>query len=457
MASKVLFLYPNVGTELRIPLAISILISAIRNAGHEVRLFDSTFYGEFHTDNEAMTKLGTHKDTNLNSLVGETKQVDIKADFDETLRQFKPDLICCSIVERNFHIAKSLLSDIDIPVLCGGIMSTIATKFMLEQPWVDFVCVGEGEDSIVDFLDNKLDPTTPNIFSRTIANIMRPLIDMDWVPEQDWSDFDKRHLLKPFMGKVYRGGAFELSRGCFKSCTFCVAPKLRQVQRGLGSYHRTKTPSVMIREIEQKVNDYNLNMLSFSDTDFLAGVPKRTMGEFLSSYSERVRLPFTIQSSVATLLDEEILALLRKAQCCAISVGVESGSEKIQASVLKKVIPMEMIKKAFDLCRKHELRVTANYMVGLPYETPDDIRKTIELNRLINPPSVAVTFFTPFMGTALYDLCIKEGFYKSFSHDENVYDYPPLSMPQLSQEEIKDSVREFVESFKQYQRDFSIV
>lgn len=442
---------------MRIPLAISILISAIRSAGHTVRLFDCSFYGDFHTDNEAMAKMGTHKQTDLNDLVGETKHVDIKQDFDATIKQFNPDLICCSIVERNFHIAKHLLSDVDIPVLAGGIMPTIAPKFMIARDWIDYICVGEGETSIVAFLNSGMNPNTHNIRTKEYTNTMFPLIDMNTVPEQSWEDFDKRHLLKPFMGKVYRGGAFELSRGCFKSCTFCVAPKLREVQKGLGKYHRTKHPHTMIREIEHKINDYNLNMLSFSDTDFLMGVPKKVMGEFLSLYSDRVRLPFTIQSSVATLLDEDILALLRKAQCCAISVGVESGSEKIQIDVLRKVIPVDMIKKAFDLCRKHELRVTANYMVGLPTESIDDVHKTIELNRLINPPSVAVTFFTPFIGTELYDLCIREGFYKPFSHDENVYDYPPLDMPQLSQVEIKQAVVDFIEDYRQYQQDFSII
>jgi len=455
---RCLFLYPNNSSELRIPLAISILISAMRSAGHEVRLFDSTFYGEFHTDNEAMAKMGTHKQTDLNALVGETRHVDIKQDFDNTIRQFKPDVICVSIVERNFHIAKRLLSNIDIPIIAGGIMPTIASDFMIGQPWIDMICVGEGEGMIIDYLNGNF-PFIKNLRSKDINNSLRQLIDLNRTPEQDWSDWDKRHLLKPFMGKVYRGGAFELSRGCFKSCTFCVAPKLRQVQAGLGRYHRTKAPEVAIREIEHKIQDYNLNMIAFSDTDFLSGVPKPLMGEFLSLYSDRVRLPFTIQSSVATLLDEEILALLRKAQCCAISVGVESGSERIQRDVLKKVIPTEMIKKAFDLCRKYELRVTANYMIGLPTETEGDIRQTIDLNRLVNPPSIAVTFFTPFIGTELYSLCVDKGFYKPFDteYHENIYEYPPLSMPQLSQERIKEMVKEFTEDFRSYQQDISIL
>ncbi len=457
--AKVLFLYPNHNlgggtSELRIPLAISILISAIRKAGHDVKLFDTTFYGKFHTDNEAMVKLGTHRATNLNELVGKTETTDVKVALNRVIASYKPDIICVSLVERNFYPAKQLLEGVKIPILAGGIMPTIAPDFVVDEDWVDLICVGEGEQSIVEFLD-KWDIKTKNIWSKELANSLRPLIDLNQVPEQDWTDFDKRHLLKPFMGKVYKGGAFEFSRGCFKSCTFCVAPKLRDVQKGLGCYHRTKSPEVSIREIEHKIKDYNLSMIAFSDTDFLSGVPKPVMRDFLTLYKDRVNLPFTMQCSVATLLDEEILKLLRTAHCCAISVGVESGSERIQKEVIKKVIPSELIKKAFDLCRKHELRVTANYMVGLPYESEEDVRKTIELNRYVDPPSIAVTFFTPFIGTELYDVCIKEGFYKPFR--ENVYEYPPLDMPQLKPEKIKQLVGEFTQDFQSYQKDFNII
>jgi len=440
---KVLFVYPNIGTELRIPLAISILIATIRKAGHEVKLFDTTFYGEFHTDDEKMSALGTHEKTNLNEIVGKTEKKDVKEMLKKEVESFKPNLICVSLVERNFNTAKELLQDTKIPTLVGGILPTIAPEFVLKQPWVSGICVGEGEEWIKEVLKGK------SLDSKF------PLMDMDDIPDQDWSDFDERHLLKPFMGKVYRGGAFEFSRGCYKSCTFCVAPKIRKICEGLGRYHRTKSPSRCIEEIQKKILEYQLTMVSFGDTDFLSGVTKPVMYDFLSLYARKIKTPFTIQTGVENLMDEKSLKLLREAQCCAISVGIESGSDRIRKTVIKKAIPFEVIKKAFDLCRKHELRITANYMVGLPFETEKDIMDTMELNKYIDPPSIAVTFFTPFMGTELYDICIKEGFYRPFR--ENVYGYPPLDMPQLKPEKIKKMVKDFTDDFRGYQRDFNIL
>jgi radical SAM superfamily enzyme YgiQ (UPF0313 family) len=257
------------------------------------------------------------------------------------------------------------------------------------------------------------------------------------------------------MGKVYRGGAFEFSRGCGKSCSFCVAPQIRKKMEGCGKYHRTKSPENCIQEILGKKFRYNLSMVAFGDTDFLQGVPKDQMKRLLELYASEIDLPFTMQASVETLTNPEILKLLRKAQCCAISVGVESGSEKIRKSVIKKAIPIDVFKRAFKLCRDYGLRITANYMVGLPTETEKDVYETIKLNKILNPPSIAVTYFTPFMGTELYDTCIKEGFYQPFK--ENVYEMPPLKMPQLSQERIIGLVKEFTDDFKSYQKEIDVL
>jgi radical SAM superfamily enzyme YgiQ (UPF0313 family) len=440
---KILFIYPNHQSELRVPLAISILIAKLRSAGHTVKLFDSTFYGKFKTDDEI--RLDVEK-TNLTDLVGKVDNVEPRSALNNVISSFHPEFIFTSLVERNFQTAKELLRDVSIPILVGGILPTIAPDFVSSQDWIDYICVGEGEDTVLDFLKDPKD-----IYPIKLPNL-------DETPFQDWSDFDQRHLLKPFMGKVYRGGAFEFSRGCGKSCSFCVAPQIRKTMVGCGKYHRTKSPERVIEEITIKQEGYGLDMISFGDTDFLQGVPKDVIKRFLRMYSDCIKLPFTIQTSVETLTDPEILDWLHTAQCCAISVGVESGSDRIRKSIIHKSLPKELFKKAFKLCREHNLRLTANYMVGLPTETEEDVYETIKFNKELNPPSIAVTYFTPFMGTELYEKCIKDGLYEPFQENvENVYELPPLKMPQFSQEQIIESVKRFTDDFKTYQKDFSIL
>jgi len=466
---NVLFLYPNINTELRIPLAISILTSCIRNAGHSVRLFDTTFMVEkFSTDDEKMASLGTHLPTDINKMVGELKEVDIEKELIDTIKHNAINVVFVSLLERNYPTAKRLCEIIkrnftDVSIIVGGIMPTIAGDFLIREDWIDIMCVGEGEEFVVDILhkmENKEDWSKINNIKykkngEIIETSLRNLINLDMVPEQSWDIFDLRHLLKPFMGKIYRGGPFEFSRGCNKFCTFCVAPRLRDIQKEAGKYHRTKSPQKMILEIENKVSQYNLTMVSFGDTDFLAGVPKKTMLEFLTLYQNKINLPFTIQCSAETLIDEEIVTMLVSAGCCACSVGVESGSDRIRKEVIKKFVKKEIIKRAFDICWEKRLRVTGNYMVGVPFETEADVLETMKFNRELKMPSIAVTFFTPFVGTELYDIAIKEGFYKQLDIGSNNYDTSPLEMPQFPPESIHRMVRELVEDFNKYHKDFT--
>lgn len=472
MKKRLLFIYPNMNTELRIPLAISIMAGCIRREGHEFKLFDTTFMVEkLETDDEKMASMGTHLPTNLAEMAGELKKVDIEKELLGVIAQFKPHVVAVSLLERNIPVARRFCGLIkkqfpEIIILVGGIMPTISPEYVLGEEWADYVCLGEGEEAIVEFLSKAPDKEAlgkvPNIWFKdssgaVVRNPLRPLVNMDTIPEQDWTDFDQRHLLKPFMGKVYRGGPFEFSRGCSKICAFCVAPQLRNAQKGLGKYHRTKDPVRAITEIANKVKAYQLNMLSFGDTDFLNSVPKPVMKKFLELYIERVGVPFTMQSSAETLVDDEILALLRQARCCAISVGVESGSARVRKEIIHKHVSKEVIKRGFDLCRKHELRITSNYMIGLPNETEEDVWETIKFNRELDPPSIAVMYFTPFVGTELFDVSVKAGFYDPSHIATNNYSETPLNMPQLPAEKIYDLIKVFIADFKTYQRDFNIL
>ena len=66
---------------------------------------------------------------------------------------------------------------------------------------------------------------------------------------------------------------------------------------------------------------------------------------------------------------------------------------------------------------------------------------------------MAITYFTPFLGTELYDLCVREGLYDGFDPSQNVYKYSPLKMPQLSASRIEELIRVFMEEFESYKND----
>ncbi len=459
--AKVLFIYPNFESEFRIPLSVTILSAYLKKAGHIVDLFDTTFMTPtYNKDTELMEEKGLVEPTNLDKYIGEIEEKDIPEELLKSIDEFQPDLIAVSLLERNFFIAKDLLKLIkenyDIPILIGGILPTIVPDMMINLNFVDIICIGEGEGAIVELankITNKEDITEiDNLWVKKkgeiIKNAVRPLVNLDELEYPDWSLFDERHMWKPFVGKVYKGGSFEFSRGCLNNCGFCVAPSLRMAQGNPKPYLRRKSTRKMIDEIKFMRNKYDFNMVSFCDTNFLLLMNYDDLLEFEKLWLEEINLPFTIQSEAKTINDSTA-KILKNMGCVAISIGVESGVKEIRENIMCKYISNKSIFRAFDACRKYGIRATANYIIGVPFETEKQILESIEFNLRLNPESIAVHHFTPFLGTKLYDICVENGFIKGFTQEGDVYESTVVDMPQLSKERINELVQLFIDKFNE--------
>jgi len=466
---NVAFIYPNQETSFRIPLAGSILTACIRKAGHNVRVFDTTFIGgEFKTDIQFSEDKGTVLASGMQKHIGKFDNRPLDEITKEFVNKFPPDLIVISIIERNYLTSSAVLESfkkwVDVPALAGGILPTIAAQVSIDIPEVDMICVGEGEEPLVDVCNalaaNKSLTEISNLWikngnnNQIIKNPIRPLAELDTIPEQDWDLFDERHLFRPFRGKVRRNGTFEFSRGCMKKCAFCVAPFLKAVQTegGGARYWRTKDPIAVVDEIERKLHQYDLNFIHFGDTDFLSGLKLDVIERFCDEYRRRINLPWIMQTS-AESMNEKNMPMLARSGLANISVGVESGSTELRRTVLKKYVKKERIQRSFDLGRSLGIRMTANFMFGVPGETEETIRESFEFNRELNPPAIAAFFFTPFLGTELYDISLEKGYIEGFNPHQNLHKESPLDMPHLPKERISELVSLFIEDFSTFQND----
>lgn len=463
---KVLFVYPNRETVLRIPLAVSILSAVLKKAGHQPILLDTTFTGKrFETDIQYSEKKGTVKKSDIESYIGVLDQRSLETIVKEAIDIHQPDLIGVTLLERNYSNAMETIRLLkkysNAPVLVGGIMPTIAPETVIKADGIDMICLGEGEGPVVDVADaiatgkplNNIQNLWVKEDGRIIKNPLRQLITLDTLPDQDWAIFDERHLFRAYKGEVYRNGSFEFARGCTKVCSFCVAPKLRTVQGQLGKYHRFKKPERVIEEIIAKREKYDLNLIHFGDTDFLFGMKEDVLEAFTRLYKEHIDLPFLIQTG-AEAINEKKMKLLKEAGCDNISVGVESGSSRVRKQIINKFVSKERIIKSFELGRKYKIRMTANYMLGVPDETEEDIRESIKFNRELNPPAISVFFFTPFLGTELYDVSLEKKYIKGFNPKTNVHKESPLEMPHLPKASIDELMEEFIEDFNTYKDEY---
>ncbi len=162
-------------------------------------------------------------------------------------------------------------------------------------------------------------------------------------------------------------------------------------------------------------------------------------------YSKEIRLPFIIQTRAETVTEEKINILKdMNAPFFQVSLGVESGSEKLLHELCNRKTKIETIINAFDLLHKHQVRTCGFFMLGFPYETREDIFKSINLCRRIKPTVAIASIFQPLPGQKLRDVCIEEGF---ITGEESLLGFTNgsiLNMPQITAEEIANLRRVFL-------------
>jgi radical SAM superfamily enzyme YgiQ (UPF0313 family) len=212
---------------------------------------------------------------------------------------------------------------------------------------------------------------------------------------------------------------------------------MQKLYRSLGNYRREKPIKSSIEEISQAKQECDINLIFFNDENFLQ-MSKERFDEFCKEYRS-IGLPFFIQTSADTLLEEKKVGMLKDIGCITIGIGLEHGNENIRKKVLNKNISDEIFKRAFHNCNLIEIRTTAYIMIGLPFETEENIMETVAFCRKIRPTSVAVSIFAPYFGTKLRGVCVKNGFIEDGYRDDISVNYRSiLSMPQISKGRMEE-------------------
>jgi len=460
---RILLFYPNEPLLGIAPSNLAILAAYLKHDGFDVRLFDCTVYKpkNVETNDELRAKLGHVKKSNIDEFFT-AKEIDIYEDFVKIVEDYKPNLIGFSVIDSTITFSLTFIEKIKdkkIPVIFGGVGSTFFYDRILKTNLVDFVCIGEGEEALVE-LCNKLynheDCThIQNIYVKgedgnIIKNSLRRLIDVNTLPIPDFSIYEPYRFYRPFFGTVTKMLRIDIDRGCPFVCTYCAAPGLKQISKDndCGHYYRIKNADKIFEEINDVIKNYGADFLSISAESFLS-MPLAKFREFAERYKKEIRLPFTCQTRLDTFTEEKT-RLLAEMGCKSIAVGLEHGSEKIRQELLNKRLTNTQIINGFKELAKYDIVPGINNMIGLPDETRENVFETIELNRQVSEIlkgkyTLNIFTFIPFSGTKLRDMCIKKGY---ISGDEDIplsfFKYSLLNMPSMSKEEIYGLEKTFV-------------
>jgi len=356
-------------------------------------------------------------------------------DFFES-RSNKDDRITNKIIDNNYDILmissmsllfpsalkiiRSVKSKKEIPVLVGGIhATTLKKKILQENPLIDYLCIGEGESMVVEFLDKfgkddfySIQNLAYRLNDQVIENPVREPEDLSKIPTFPWKLFNSKTVVKK-SGMLY----VSATRGCPFRCTYCCNNVYLDLYKK--NYIRHRPVNKVIDELLYLKKKYNPRIFYFGDEMIFSD--EKYVKELFKEIHKIVKLPYGSMGRVENI-NNEITDMLKNTGCKYLAMGVECGDEKFRKEFLNRHMSNEKIKEAFSLCRKKDIFTTAFNIIGYPVDYDDELtKKTVEFNKEIKPNFSQVTIFYPFEGTKLYDYCIENNLIDPAKHVTRYY------------------------------------
>lgn len=185
------------------------------------------------------------------------------------------------------------------------------------------------------------------------------------------------------------------SRGCPHQCIFCVYP-----QTMMGHAMRLRSVENVVAELENIVQSFpEIKAVFFEDDTFPAN-RKRCVEICRAMIEKEIKISWTANARAD--LDYETMKVMKEAGCRCLCVGFESGSQLLLDNI-KKRTKVEQMQDFMASARKAGILIHGCFMVGLPGETKDTMRETLDLALKLNPESVQFYPVMVYPGTAAYD------------------------------------------------------
>lgn len=294
-------------------------------------------------------------------------------------------------------------------IVVGGHHTAIYPKETAELENIDFVVVGEGEETFLELAQALKNNTNLKDVNGLVYQENGKIVftkgretkkDLDSLPFPD-REFTEYKKYTSLLTRYDIATTIITTRGCPFKCTFCDRPTI-------SNKIRYRSAQNIVDEIEECLELGIKNFIFYDDT---FTVNKKRVIEFCELViSKKLDITWNIRTRVDTV-DEEMIIALKKAGCVGINYGVEAGNDKIMKN-LKKGITVEQVKQAFAITQKHKVSTVAFFMIGNPGEELSDIEDSFNLAIELNPTYYHLNILTPFPSTELYLSALREGVIK---------------------------------------------
>lgn len=395
-------LYPGDVYFASFPLGIGYLAAVLEKEGHHIDILDCIIEDQTPKRN----KNGTFH-------VGISWR-----DIEKEIRRCSPDVLgisCSYSVDINnakkiAQIAKNIAG---IPVIIGGAHSSALPYETLRDDNIDYVAIGEGEDTVSLLLKSieraeecaRIDGLG---YRRNGEITVTP--KKQFIKKLDKLPFPARHLFS--MNKYIhsrRIHGFELkrtpyatmitSRGCPNRCVFCAIHTI------WGRKWRPRDPIKVVDEIEHLVKEYGIKEIHFEDDNI--SLSKTRMVKICDEIVNRkLHISWATPNGISVnTLDSDLIAKMKKSGCYRLFLAIESGNQFVLDHVIKKGLSLEKVKSVRRALRDVDIEVNGCFVIGLPGETEEQIQDTIDFAKRLDLDTVGFSIATPYPGSQLYDMC----------------------------------------------------
>ena len=327
----------------------------------------------------------------------------------------------------------------------GPHVTVLPERVLRDCPAIDFIVRREFDYATVEFAQGKPLAEIMGISyrqnGRMVHNPDRPAVDdLDALPDVTdvyYRDLDVRRYNVPFL--LYPFVSLYSTRGCPAQCTFCLWPQTLS-----GHPWRKRSSDAVAREMA-KAKEYWPWVKEFFFDDDTFNIQKARTIE-LCEKLKPLGLTWSCTSRVTT--DYETLKAMRESGCRLLIVGYESGD----AQILKNIKKGATVERARDFtrdCHKLGLTIHGDFILGLPGETRESIRQTIDFAKQLDVATIQVSVAHAYPGTEFYDFAKKNGFIVNEQRmvDEGGHQLAHIEYPGLPREEVMDAVHRFYDEY----------
>lgn len=353
----------------------------------------------------------------------------------ERIAAGKPDVVGITSTTSTFssaaRLAKMIKEDRNgTTVVAGGVhVSALPERCLRDHPSIDVGVVGEGEETVAELMAalkgrTPLDGIRGLALRRNGGVVLtpdRPLMkDLDSLPLPAWDllpDFPAAYNVQAQSVSHFPSTSCCTSRGCTGRCKFCD-------RRIFGRALRAHGADYVMRMIRELYDRYGIRDIQFEDDNFML-FRKRLLEICDRLVREKLDISWSCQARVDMVMPET-LQKMKEAGCWMILYGVESGSQKV-LDAMDKQITVEKIERAIEMTHKAGIGCKGFFIAGYLSEDRESLKETYDFIRRCKLDDVSFHYFTPFPGSASYDVATEHGAQRG-GFDDMTY-YRPVFVP----------------------------